>query len=260
MALPRFNSGRFGKLTHTVINEAFGLIEANRVQPGQGRGEDRGRPSVVQEARWFARITDRSTTTPIKYSGQEVYRNGDSFDLLVNGRVMDKTGDVAANIYGLNIWEGGGASPIPNGTVVEVREYHRATSGLGRDIVGGGFPAESVFDALITGSQVLGTNKWRYSWKAAIISGTSFIVDTAGRTSTVSGNDFALPALNGCETLITNTGGTITGTTATAQLLPIPVGICVHIRESVEFGGGGGKKYSFSLPNAYAVACGAPSR
>ena len=258
MTLPRFSSGQFGRLKHSHLNEAFALIDAWRAQSRSPLTQRGNAPRIINTDTWPALITNfNNGGSLVQYAGYEVILSKTGFVQKPSGRTM-VIGD-PVNIPAVNQHEFAfhGSFIEPN-SIVEVFEFYDSTGLLSRQVAAsiGGY----TFPALISGSESIGANRWRYSWIHAQFpsaGANQWDAKTPGLTSTVGLNAFARYALNGCEAPNNGTGIEGVGVDmdvddAILTMQPIAPNVVVQMTREVV---AGTQRFWFSLPNAWAVEC-----
>jgi len=233
MTLPRFTSGKVGKLEFHHLNEAFDRIE--NVDPSMPSAHRQILGRVI-----LARIIAHSTVGGLKVASfVEVSANAvpPSTYSNVSGGV---TSTVGANAFGAPV-----VTPLsPVDTVVPLLG-HVSTDGklYFRECSS---PAQ-IRTGKVSSSTSVGTGKWRYTL-------TDVVVDNATTGAFMPSGAGSFTAYNGCEepadvTATRNIGvGTIHPVSASAVRQPIKndtIVLCVV----------SGAAYVFSIPNGYQFTC-----
>lgn len=233
MPLPRFSSGRVGRLSYDVVNQAFDKIE---------RPEDTGSRTPFEEHPtdvFYAFITGVHPTVPTRFSFIEIQHDGPA-DLptssVSGGRTSsDGTDQFAYPAIGTGATEGDRVLVVSMFTKDGLNIFRIIPRGNA-----GSFPARIVSSTTIT------TNvKWQYQVKRVTVSGTAFS-DAQSNTS---------PALNGAESVADAPPvfgvGMQPPTSGTLQMIrqPIRNNVIVTVCDD------GGGNLVFSMPNGYRVIC-----
>ena len=123
--------------------------------------------------------------------------------------------------------------------------------------------AEGEFDAIITGNSSAGTNRWKYSWVSAVLTGDVYVRQSPPDREGTIGSDYAI---NGNETGNTATykamGLRLDGPDFPPGMNVIPIGgdyegflHDVHVRMRQTVDSSGETRYAFNAPNEVDGPC-----
>ncbi len=132
----------------------------------------------------------------------------------------------------------------------------------GRTHFDGGTSVVEEFDAIITDNQFRATNKWKYGWVSAVLSGDDFIRQTPPERSGSVGGDYAINADETGNTATFAAGVKMNAPNFPAGMKVVAIGedytgalFDVHVRMRRTVDDSGATRYVFSKLNVVDGTC-----